>query len=283
MGWTTTDSLAAFRDAAGPFLARRPVEHSVPRTICGTLERRGPGAYGEDPPRFGWWRPAEGGEVEAVYLQTPPHPPLLTRGTPRAFHELAAVLDGPLSAIRGEAEAARAFGEEWARRTGAGVRVAQETRLYRLGTLTPVRPGPPGTARVAGEADRALLARWHEQCARDVGEDPARVVRTVDDALTFGGRTLWEVDGEPVAMAGRTAPGDGAVRIVAVYTPPALRGRGYAGAVTAAVVRAAQEGGAQDVLLFADLANPISNHLYQRLGFVPVTDHVTLAFTGPVP
>ncbi len=283
MGWTTTDSLDAFRAAAWPFLERRPVEHSLPRTICGTLGRRGAGAYGQEPPRFGWWSPAEGGEVEAAYLQTPPYPPLLTRGTPQASRELAAVLDGPLSGMRGEGEAVRAFGEAWGRRTGAGVRVVQEMRLYRLGTLTPVEPGPPGAARVAGEADRDLLEGWHAEFARDVDEEPAQVVRTLDDALPYGGRTLWEVDGEPVAMAGSTAPEDGAVRIVAVYTPAALRGRGYAGAVTAAVARAARDRGARDVLLFADLANPVSNRLYQRLGFEPAGDHVTLAFIpGPV-
>ena len=85
--------------------------------------------------------------------------------------------------------------------------------------------------------------------------------------MSYGGMTLWEANGEPVAMAGLTRPDAGMVRVIAVYTPPHLRGRGYGGAVTAAVTRAALEAGAEDVVLFTDLANPISNRLYQRLGF----------------
>jgi predicted GNAT family acetyltransferase len=68
------------------------------------------------------------------------------------------------------------------------------------------------------------------------------------------------------------------VRVGYVYTPPELRGRGYAGAATAAVSRAALEDGVAGVLLFTDLANPTSNALYQRLGYRPVEDRVILTF-----
>ena len=36
--------------------------------------------------------------------------------------------------------------------------------------------------------------------------------------------------------------------------------------------RAALDGGARDVVLFTDPANPTSNALYQRLGYVNVAD-----------
>jgi predicted GNAT family acetyltransferase len=32
-------------------------------------------------------------------------------------------------------------------------------------------------------------------------------------------------------------------------------------------------------VLFADVANPVSNRIYRRLGFVPVAEHVQMAFT----
>ncbi|WP_238435514.1 MULTISPECIES: GNAT family N-acetyltransferase [unclassified Frankia] len=104
----------------------------------------------------------------------------------------------------------------------------------------------------------------------------------VDDRLSHDGFTLWEVDGEPVSVAGITRPVGGMARIAPVYTPSGLRRTGYAGAVTAAVSQAALDGGTQEVLLFADLANPTSNGVYQRLGFEPVEDRVTLLF-APAP
>ncbi|MET9221559.1 GNAT family N-acetyltransferase [Streptomyces sp. NPDC003300] len=282
MSWTITADLAAFETEAGPFLRERPVENSVPVTVTAALRRRGLDAYGGQPPLFGWWRPEPGAAVAAAFLRTPPHPPLLTGGPPSAAGELAEVWPGEApGGVRGERESAEAFGAAWAARTGAEVTVERAMRLYRLGDLTPRRPAPPGRARVAGPADRELLLRWHRAFTVDIGEPPVDDERAMDDAIALGGRTVWERDGEPVAMAGRAADAadpSGTVRVVAVYTPPAHRGHGYAGGATAAVSRAALDAGARDVVLFADLANPVSNALYRHLGFRPVRDHVSLAF-----
>jgi GNAT superfamily N-acetyltransferase len=70
------------------------------------------------------------------------------------------------------------------------------------------------------------------------------------------------------------------VRVGPVYTPPELRGHGYASAVTAAVSRQALDAGAAQVLLFTDLANPVSNAIYQRIGYRPVEDRTVLAFSA---
>ena len=45
-----------------------------------------------------------------------------------------------------------------------------------------------------------------------------------------------------------------------------------------ALSRAALAAGAAEVLLFADLANPTSNGLYQRIGYRPVTDFAVYDF-----
>jgi predicted GNAT family acetyltransferase len=79
-------------------------------------------------------------------------------------------------------------------------------------------------------------------------------------------------------MAGLTRMAAGQVRVGPVYTPPRLRGKGYGGAVTAAVSQAARDAGASQVLLFTDLANPTSNALYQRLGYQPVEDRAIWSF-----
>jgi RimJ/RimL family protein N-acetyltransferase len=271
MGWTNTRSLDRFVSAAGAFLRADPLEHSVPLSICGTLRRSGPDAYGPTPPRFGWWTD-EDGTVAAAYLQTSPYPPLLTRGPGRAARELAGVLKDA-EGVGGERTAVLDFAEAWRERTGGRVTVHRDTRLHRLAGLTPRLPGPPGAARVAGPADRPLVLRWQQDFAREVGTPASGSERITDDALAYGGRLLWELpDGEPVSVAGHTPPAGGAARIVAVYTPRPHRGRGYAGAVTAAATRAALAAGAAEVVLFTDLANPVSNALYRKLGYVPVRD-----------
>lgn len=81
-------------------------------------------------------------------------------------------------------------------------------------------------------------------------------------------------------MAGVTPVVAGQVRIAPVYTPAHLRGRGYAGAATAAVTRAVLASGIREVLLFTDLANPTSNSLYQRIGYRPVAEFTAYDFRG---
>ena len=92
---------------------------------------------------------------------------------------------------------------------------------------------------------------------------------------------LWDDGGTPVSMAMLRAPSAGVSRIGPVFTPRSARGRGYGSAVTASAAHLARRGGVDDVVLFADLANPTSNAIYQRIGFEPVGDSVRVDFAAP--
>jgi predicted GNAT family acetyltransferase len=58
--------------------------------------------------------------------------------------------------------------------------------------------------------------------------------------------------------------------IRAVYTPPELRGHGYAGSVTAAMVERIYAEGRKMACLYADVSNPASTRCYTKIGFAPV-------------
>lgn len=70
------------------------------------------------------------------------------------------------------------------------------------------------------------------------------------------------IDGRPV----------NAVGIGAVFTPASQRGQGYAPAIIARILEAAQREGAELALLFTE----IGTHYYERLGFTPVALHQVL-------
>ena len=57
--------------------------------------------------------------------------------------------------------------------------------------------------------------------------------------------------------------------IAGVYTPSAFRNRGYASAVTAAVVDSVFAEGRTMACLYTDLRNPASNRCYAKIGFKP--------------
>ncbi|WP_329124202.1 GNAT family N-acetyltransferase [Streptomyces sp. NBC_01465] len=271
MTWTFTEDLDAFLATAGDAAATHPAENTLILTITAGLKKRGLHIYGDDAPVFGWWRGRDGA-VEGTAVWTPPHPFQVGVVPEEALAPLAAEIRKlGATTVNARPSELDALTADWPER-----RTLLEQRLYRLDELTPPSPAPPGRARIATESDRELLVEWLHAFARDTGTDraDAHVEEAVTDRLSYGGLTLWEHEGTPVSLAGAIRPVAGSVRVAPVYTPPELRGHGYAAAVTAEVSRAAQDAGAAEVLLFTDLANPTSNGVYQRIGYRPVTDRV---------
>jgi predicted GNAT family acetyltransferase len=175
------------------------------------------------------------------------------------------------------------FAEAWEALTGDEIAPNMSERLYQL---TRVRPQPPvaGHARRANEGDRALLRVWLTDFEIEaLGESPADVDQRIDTMLTVKQRGiyLWEVDGQPVSLAGYAGPTPRGIRIGPVYTPPALRGHGYASACVARLSQDMLDGGRTFCLLYTDLTNSTSNHIYQELGYEPVCDAVEYRFTRP--
>ncbi|MGQ4433088.1 MULTISPECIES: GNAT family N-acetyltransferase [unclassified Streptomyces] len=274
--WHITGDLTRFLTRAGDFLRSRPALHTVHLTVTEALRSRGLRIYGEGDPVFGVLE--RDGEVRAAFFRTPPGRLMLTplgAGEAAGLAAQLAVRGDELPGVMAELDTASEFAEEWGRRTGSTHRLHARQRLYRLGELTPPRSSPPGRARIATAHDREQLTRWYVEFTEALGEsspsqDPGE---WADSRIAYGGITLWETpDGTPVSMAGITPKVAGQVRVAPVYTPADLRGRGYAGAVTAEVSGMARAANAEEVLLFTDLANPTSNALYQRLGYRPVED-----------
>ncbi|MET7450814.1 GNAT family N-acetyltransferase [Streptomyces sp. NPDC005574] len=274
--WYLTEDVDDFLARAGDFLRSRPGRHVMQLTWAERVRVRGAEAFGTEAPVFGVLERA--GAVHATFYRLPPRGLGLSPLTPEQAESLAvrlATLGHSLSRVSADRDTAAAFAEAWQRHTGATPSLRDtQLRLYRLGTLTPPQPLPAGRGRVLGEQDLEQAMFWCGEFARAVGEEVGI------DAGTWAGTrfadktyTLWETpDGTAVSVAGMNPMIGGQIQVDVVYTPAHLRGRGYAGAVAAEVSRAALAAGARDVVLFADLANPTSNALYQRLGYRTLAD-----------
>ncbi|MEU7482066.1 GNAT family N-acetyltransferase [Lentzea sp. NPDC042327] len=212
------------------------------------------------------------GELVGSVIRTPPWV-VQTADLPLEALELAVdrlrEVDPDLPGVTGPSEKSEAFATAW----GRPFRVTMSTRLYRLGTLAP--PAVAGSGRMATEDDVPLLAAWREAFAREASPNapvqPAEEI--MRSSLRLGnGHAVWEAGGTPVAWAAASAPIAGMTRVAPVYTPPGHRRHGYGAAVTAMITQWATDRGATAVVLFADLANPTSNSIYQRIGYAPVED-----------
>jgi predicted GNAT family acetyltransferase len=259
---------ASFYQRAEPFLLAHEAEHNLQLGICTTLLRQ-PEVY-PLPPYLGVVE--EDGEIITVALRTPPHNLILsliprTDRAPEALALLArdVAQDHPdLPGVLGPS----AWSEALAHRQG------MRERIY---ALTAVRPpaGVPGQMRRATEADRALLERWLAAFAAEAlrDDEPLDPREWVARALASPLRTvcLWD-DGQAVSLACAGNPTPNGIRIGPVYTPPELRGRGYASACVAALSQQMLDSGRRFCFLFTDLANPTSNHIYQTIGYEPVSD-----------
>jgi RimJ/RimL family protein N-acetyltransferase len=294
MGWVTTGAVEEFLAVAGPFLRAEPVRNTVILSVTDTLRRQAaPGRTrpGSEQPSFGWWQPAPvpvtAATVAGAFMHTPGLPVVLTAMSRDAASALAAGLVAAgrrVPGVNAQPQAAEAFAAAWQRRTGESAAVHLRTRLFRLGILSPPDPAPRGTARVAGPRDRDLLIEWSAAFTAEIGDPPGQDhAAAVDDKLSHGGFMIWAVAGAPASIAAVTRVVTRTARVSSVYTPPALRGHGFAGAATAAATQAALDDGAAEVVLYTDLANPTSNALYQRLGYRPVEDRLVLSFAPAAP
>jgi predicted GNAT family acetyltransferase len=229
------------------------------------------------------------GAVVLACLMTPPQNIILSYAPDLAVYAAAIplliadvhTLYPALPGVTAPSRAAAAFAAGWSAQTGQPARVAVYERLYRLERVTPARP-TAGTMRAVTPADRALMIDWLLAFQIEAfGTGSAEgIARHYDLTVPTGLRryVVWEDDGQIVSMSGAGGMTPHGIRIGPVYTPPALRGRGYASACVGAFTQLLLDEGYQFVTLFTDLANPTSNRIYQALGYSPVTDFHMMAF-----
>ena len=135
----------------------------------------------------------------------------------------------------------------------------------------PPQPAPGELCQATLE-DRPLLVRWWEGFTREILDHARGDLVGLDARLQAGGMYTWQDGGRPVSMIGHAPVVAGVARIGPVYTPPALRGRGYAGTAVAALSRRLLAAGAQRCMLYTDLANPTSNKIYGEIGYRRLSD-----------
>jgi hypothetical protein len=260
---------------AGAWLGSRPAEHNLILTMLHARAESGEAGH--------YWVVREDAAPIGVVFQSPigfratltPMPPAAVRAAVEAIAGGGFDLPG----VEGEAASAAAFAGHWSQVRRTGARPMLGTRLSVLGSLT-TPDGVPGDRRVAGAGDVELVTEWAAAFADELGEHrtpAAYVAGRVEAGLI----SLWEVDGIDVCLAGRAPPVAGMVRIGPVYTPPAQRRRGYAGACVGNVA-AEMTGQGHRCLLFTDLGNATSNSVYRALGFAAVSENVRYAFGADI-
>jgi len=268
----STNDAAAYLERAGDFLCAHAVEHSV---LLTSAHRRVAEPSGE---ALWLWAERDGRVVAAAQHQPPrqAYVSLVPDGVMprlvRAVHDQRPDVPG-VGGMRRDAEA---FGRAWQALTGSRVTTALGQGVYVAEAVRPP-PGVSGELRVAGPADIDVVQTWSDAFSDELGDEHGKRVAVrprVEQGLVF----VWDDSGAPVSLAAVSPAYGGVVRVSLVYTPPALRGRGYAAACVAAVTARSLARG-HGCMLYTDLANPTSNGVYQRVGYHRVCEAVNLSFS----
>lgn len=285
-----TDDDQRFRDRAQTFLSTHPVTTSVVATTVARSIRETAQAVTRDPERPWWFATVhdhdqDGRPVVGIAMRTAPaaDPPIWVNEMPDdAAIQLAQLLHDRsehIPGVNGALPAARLIAEESARLQSGRAEIERHSRLFEF--EAPARPAEvPGRLRLAVAADAELLHSWrtifHAEAAAQAGQPATEDIFVVDLDFTrrrieAGELWVWERDGEVVHYSGASRPAFGVSRIGPVFTPKEHRGQGYAAAAVFGISEGLVDQGAR-VCLFTDQANPVSNELYQRIGYRPVVD-----------
>jgi uncharacterized protein len=281
---TRSDDAAAFLEEADELLLADEARHNLILGIAGTI-RDAPDVY----PLRSFWLARHAGRVVGAALRTPPYNLILARPTlPAALAALASSVSDELPGVVGAVPESEEFAELWAANAGARARTNMRQGVYSLEQVEPP-PATPGSPRLATAADRELVLAWWiafgEEVLHEGGPGRENAAPMVDHRLSAPGTgiMLWEDEGQPVSLAGWGGRTPNGIRVGPVYTPPELRGRGYATALTAELSQQLLDGrlfdgGRRFCFLYTDLANPTSNAIYERIGYRRVAESAEVVF-----
>ena len=257
-----------FLQRAESWLLVSEAEHNLHLSLA--YVRRDAGATGADV-LFGTVE--QDGDLVGCVIRTPPRKVLITSMPPEAAPDIVgpvAELYDEIPAVLGQADSAVAVASAWTALKGGGWETGMQQRIYRLDQVEPVRP-VPGAMRLATMDDLELLTDWGTGFARDAGHAFLLAREQVNRMIERQDLHIWQ-DESPASMAVAQGATPNGCRIGYVYTPPELRGRGYASALVARLSQRMLDSGMTFCVLYTDLGNPTPNAIYQRIRYNAICD-----------
>jgi predicted GNAT family acetyltransferase len=259
-----------FCETALPFLMETETENNLLIGISLSLAKTS--SLADCHERF-FWVVHNGITICGAAMWRPPYDLLLSH--PFSYPALAALSEYlirrhvSLPGIFGPNYAASEFARNWTEATSLAANLWCEERIYELRQVESLTL-PQGRIAQA-ERDRVdLLCPWVTGLLHETGEKGDSLAM-LDASISDGRLFLW-FDGNPVSMAAWTGPTMNGVCINMIYTPPEFRHRGYATAVVSSLSSMLLCQGKSFCVLYADLSNPTSNNIYQRIGYKPILD-----------
>ena len=163
----------------------------------------------------------------------------------------------------------------------APTRVCENEVLFALDLAELRLPAPMLETRAPREDDLDVACSFRAEYARELNlepVEPARLREATRASASKGDIFITTDGGAPVSITGVNARLPDRLQVGGVYTPPALRGRGYARCAVAGHLAFARAAGAVRATLFTREGNFPAQACYRALGFVPVGRYALILF-----
>lgn len=173
--------------------------------------------------------------------------------------------------VVGPVTPAQLFAKTWSALTETKYKVGMAQKIYRLEQVIAPRP-VGGSIAVCDIKHQDLITQWVYEFGL---ESLPHELNSIERAREFtvnkipkGEVFIWcDESGTPVSMNSVGRPTQHGISVSAVYTPKALRQKGYASALVAGTSQTMLDNGKKFCVLYTDLANPTSNKIYQNIGY----------------
>ncbi|PLT30674.1 GNAT family N-acetyltransferase [Peribacillus deserti] len=271
-----------FFDKTKPFYLADEAVHNLPYGILNRMIQ-GVSQNGDELPFMALIESE--GEVILSFLQTPPHNMIISSNKsidPELLHFAAGELISEgvsLPGVIGSKELAESFAAVWGERTGSRQQIEMNQRIYKLEKVNSI-PKPIGRFAPAEHSHIPLILVWAKEFCKETGVlyEEARMQTSVRESFAAKSTFVWlDTDGHPVTMAKAGRKIENGTVVTLVYTPLELRGKGYASACVGELSREILKT-SQFCCLYTDLANPVSNSIYMKIGYEPICDSIALKF-----
>jgi uncharacterized protein len=173
------------------------------------------------------------------------------------------------------------YAKQFAALYGGGV---GQTKTLLVHGLTAVNSLPlsSGEMEQASPADLNLLTEWALQFEEDTQSFPRKSLEEITKRtmakIDRGDIFKWVDHGEPVSMGAVVRRTQNVGFIGMVFTPDGYRGKGYATSCVLKMSELILQQGYRYCGLFTDKANPTSNRIYARIGYIPTAEFTDIEF-----
>ena len=189
-------------------------------------------------------------------------------------------IDPTLDGVNAEREISRYFAKEFCKIAQKEPKVRFEMRILLLEKLTKPNLRDDVIFRKATEEDKLILKEYRrlfseEALYENVSEQD--LDKKIEKQFSMGTYIL-EKDGKIVSTASINRHLTKGKSIGNVFTPIEERGKGYAYNIVYRLSKEFLDSGLEYCVLFTDDSNPISNHIYEKIGYERRADVTEIVF-----